>query len=272
MSATNDDSTKQLLSIKGFQELVRIVDATVHAIDPEGVVTGIGTMQTIQGLLQRDGLKQRLGQDFCDFIEQQYNESQQPDTHKFKPNVREYVKKILVYPNITPSSDWTDIAITSEEHQQLDVIASKLRFQLKIIDEKVYAVPVPGNNAIDYRIQILNLFKHAIHPVHVIANPEPQHIAVIDDANIVKECGLENVTSFITKFNQTKDSIIHIAFDKIKTTVSEDWSLSSRCYLVGINSLELTEFIKQFNETFKNMFKPSTHASFAVLPRSLHLF
>lgn len=273
MSCTNKDMSKQILAIKGFQELVRVVDATVHGIDPQGVVTGIGTMQTIQGLMQRDGIKESLGKDFCDFIAQQYNESLQPDTNKFKPNVREYVKKILVYPS-TVYQPWTEISITPDERQHLDAIASKLIFQLKIIDGKVYAVPVPGNNAIDYRVQILNLLKHNIHSENVIANPEPQHITVIN-SNIVVDCGLENVTNFVTKFNETKYSMIHVTFNKIKTTVSEDWSLFSQCYVVGIDSLELIEFIKQFNETFKDASKPicpSTHTTFAVLPRSLHLF
>ena len=278
MSGENKSETDQLSSIKGFQELVRIVDATLHKIDPQGVVTGIGTMQTIQGILERNGLKESLGKDFCDFVTQRYNDSLQPDTNEiksneFKPNVREYVKKILFYPN-TAYPPWTEIAVTSDDQHHLDTIASKLKFQLKMVDGKVYAVPVPGNNAIDYRIQILNLFKHHISS-SVIVNPEPQHITVIN-SNIVSDCGLEDVTNFVTKFNKTVHPVIHITFDKIKTTVSEDWSLFSRCYVVGIDSPELNDFIEQFNETFKDMLKKpltvSTHTTFAVLPRSLHLF
>lgn len=278
MSGENKSETDQLSSIKGFQELVRIVDATLHKIDPQGVVTGIGTMQTIQGILERNGLKESLGKDFCDFITQQYNDSLQPDTNDFKPNVREYVKKILFYPN-TAYSPWEEIAINYPgDRNRLDAIASTLKFQLRLVDGKIYAMPVPGNNAIDYRIQILNLLKPHLTvqaSSGIIVNPEPQHITVIN-SNIVSDCGLEDVTNFVTKFNETVYPVIHITFDKIKTTVSEDWSLFSRCYVVGIDSPELNNFIEQFNETFKEMLKKplavSTHTTFAVLPRSLHLF
>lgn len=271
MTINNEDDIKTI-TIKGFQELVRVIDATLHKIDSWGVVTGVGTMQTIQGLLQRDGLRGSLDKDFCDFVTQQYNGSLQPGTQIFKENVREYVKKILTFP-LSSYPPWEEILIPDENRDRLDKISSLLKFQLRMIDGKVYAIPIPGNNVIDYRLQVLNLLRNQISD-DVIVNPEPQHITVIN-SNIVSDCGSENVMNFLTSFN-TVTSTIHINFNKIKTTVSDDWSLFSRCYVLGIDSLELNDFIKQFNEMFKEMLKKplivSTHTTFAILPRTLDLF
>lgn len=264
-------------NIVGFQELVRVIDATIYKVDPESVNTGISTMRQIMNLIQCNGIRQAIGDEFNNFILQQ-NQSASMDANNYKPNVREFVKKILMYP-AQGYEPWTEVYVNDDEMNKFMELAQDLQFTITIIDGKVYAV-CDTMDTVDYREQFLTILRDHYQTISgsdkskLVVNPESQHITVIN-SNICSDIGIDHVADFVNEFNKDNESL-KIKFGKIKTTVSNDWPLFSRCYCIGIESKELNDFITKFNQRFKDCLKKpvsvSLHTTIAVVPRTLGLF
>jgi hypothetical protein len=282
-------------NIEAFQELVRIIDATTNNIDHDGMITGLSTIHYVMSLIEREKIKEAVGNDFYNFVKRQISECFLKETNTMKANVREQVKKILMYPN-SGYPPWEEVSIPENVLNDLKTKLSLLfsQFVLKIIDGKVYAIPFiepetkEGEeehkdcrlSETDYRNFILvNLKDHLEENCRLngsdysklTVNPEPPHVTIIN-SNIVSDCNIDEVKTFVSNFHKP----FQIEFGKIKTTISNDWPLFSRCYVTEIKSDTLNYFIKQFNEKFKDKLKKpiviSTHITFAIIHRSLGLF
>ncbi|VBB18745.1 hypothetical protein YASMINEVIRUS_1277, partial [Yasminevirus sp. GU-2018] len=191
-------------------------------------------------------------------------------------NVREQVKKILTYPE-TGYPPWESVDVDSKEY--MTKLSTPI-FRLTITDGKVYAVPTEQFK--EYRSTLYELLRTDMEnhcksvggdSTKLVENNESSHITVVN-SNIVHDCGQDSVREFISSTQNVVD--FTITFGKIKSTVSNDWTLFSRCYVAETESTFLTEFVDRFNVHFKDRLKKpiklSPHTTIAIVPRSLNLF
>lgn len=284
------DETHNVKNIKDFQEFIRIIDATLYKVDSAGMLNGQNTLALISNFINYPGMKEKVGQVFYDFVNDTI-ENTQTLTDTFSDatsnaNVREFVKKILMYP-ATSYEPMTDVSIPDETLQELKTHLNKVRFRIVMFSGKVYAMRIENmyeQLSNDYRKIIMSeigdiIQEHCriieLNDAKLISNPEPQHITLIN-SNIVHECNEDKVSDFIEDFRTDNDSSFTVDFGKVKTTVSNDWSLFSRCYVIDLTSEYLDKFIREFNQKFNDRLKKPVkvclHTTFAVVPRSLKLF
>jgi hypothetical protein len=154
----------------------------------------------------------------------------------------------------------------------------KVKFDLQIIDGKIFAVPCPSDLMLNMEIvngnvevslseekcsiDIFNILKPVIDNHHMsnpiincnlpIKNPEKQHLTIIN-SNVVYDCGLDQVESFLKDHKSKNNSYFYVEFNGVKSTISNDWSLFSRCYVVGIKSTYIDDFVEKFNSHFNGI-------------------
>jgi hypothetical protein len=239
-------------NIEQIQELIRVLDATLSKINPEGLVTGHNALSITNFFINIPNMKTYLGEEFVGRIDEEILKA------KNKTNVREHVKKILMYPKFEYDA-WNNFDIDEKLLEIIHRDLSNINFKLTIVDGKVYASTLNGwiNKLIFDQI-------HNLLPPEVVINSESSHITVVN-SNIVQDIGIDNVTEFVDKYVD----IFSLNYGEIKSTISRDWPVFSKCYVIKIQSDYLELFIRDFNETFKKNIKPSPHITFAIVPRSL---
>jgi hypothetical protein len=291
--------TQPRCPIEEFQEIARVYDATLYKIHPNGVLNGQSTMKIISDLIYHPGMKEKVGEKFYDFVIEQINEATESspfiislhNKHEYKPNVREQVKKILMYPAIF-YEPFLDVKIPEEKLEKVREDLHLIRFSLRVVDGKVNAVRLenayqenpykPFLN--DYRFLIMNYLGDDIKEncktlgsdaSKLTSNSDAEHITIIN-SNVVHNCGEKDVLDFVDEFTSNNYPAFSVNFGNIKTTVSKDWSLFSRCYVIEVASEYLSKFIQEFNEKFKDKLKkpvnPTLHTTFAIIPRALNFF
>jgi hypothetical protein len=291
---TVENEITDMKNIKDFQEFIRILDATLYKVDSVGMLNGQNTLFTISNFINYPGMKEKVGQKFYDFVTDTIKNTQTITDNLSESNanvnVREFVKKILMYP-ATSYEPMMDVTIPDDTLQSLKKQLGVIRFRIIMYSGKVYAMRIENmyenmydHLSNDYRKIIMSVIGDTIkehcrivesNDVKLILNPEPQHITLIN-SNIVQDCGEDQVCDFIEDFRNDNKSFFTVEFGKVKTTVSNDWSLFSRCYVMEITSDYLNKFIREFNDKFndklKKPIKVCLHTTFAIVPRSLNLF
>ena len=223
-----------------FQELVRVLDATLANVNPDGLITGHNTVSIIRFLSSFEGMNSFISPDLHHLI----NDLATTDG---KDNVRGPVKKILMYP-LTQYPPWNDIGIQFTE-------SPLFRFQICLLEGKVYAACISIPNLTDYVFDTVNL-------VGFKKNKEKCHITLVN-SNIVYDLGMDRVKQFIANWQEE----FPVVLGKVKTTESLDWSPFKECAVVEVSSDYLTNFINAFG-ALKSI-KPSTHVTFASKSRDL---
>jgi hypothetical protein len=242
---------------KKVQELIRVIDATLNNINPDGLTIGQNCLLTINFLNSVPNINNFISSEFQTLINDEVKKTQD------KKNVREHVKKILIYPQKI-YSPMSDVKMDDTIIKKINVYADKCPFHINIVNGKVYASCI-----MDSEYSLTSIAYDLTHDKledNVIKNTEPCHITLIN-SNIVADIGLYEVKKFI--YEQEKYDVFFISTGKIKTTISEDWTLFSRCYVIEIESKFIQSFLKDFNKQFNLTIKIVPHITFAIKPRDL---
>ena len=241
-----------------FQELCRVVDATTGTYNSSGLITGHNCLNFIALEYQKDGLKDFISAGLYELIGVELQKAEG------KRNVREHVKKILMYP-LTGYLDWKVHSVPGSILEDLDFAISRgLQFECKLVEGKVYAVPLTDKDLIG---TIFNFVCENIIPLRDLKfreNFETAHVTLVN-SNIVADMNPEKVAKFLKEHN--KPFSIHTG--RIKSTTSLDWSRFSDCYVVEIQSEGIDDFLREFNSEFGLNIKPCPHITFAIKSRSL---
>ena len=83
---------EQAKQVERIQELMRVLDATLATVNPQGLVDGKNAMSFINFISQVPNMESFVGKDFMSLINNQLESSAN------KENAREHVKKIWTYP------------------------------------------------------------------------------------------------------------------------------------------------------------------------------
>lgn len=226
-----------------FQELARILDATLAEVNPEGLPNGQNAFRIIRFLREFPGMVDVLSPEFIKHIDQQLGYA----------NVRREVKSIYTYPE-SGYAPWSIVLTETEKLSKANSIIEKKIFTPSIVKGKVYLI---SDNVVD---ELFQLFKHD----SFVKNPENSHITLVN-SDVVARIGEDVVKQYI---NDTKP-IFKLSSGLVKSTYSRDWPVFSECRVLEVGSKELSEWIIKFNLHFKTSITPSTHITFAVIPRSL---
>lgn len=174
-----------------------------------------------------------------------------------KENVREHIKKIWMYPQYK-YAEWINLDIDANVLSEIHDDLSKIKFVFRIVNGKVYLCPITGSFSNLIYDRVRNFLENNIVP-----NVEASHVTVIN-SNIVYDIGIDRVTEFVDKYQDE----FELGFGKIKSTISNDWSVFSKCYVIEIQSNYLAQFITDFNNQFGKSIRPSTHVTFAIRVRN----
>jgi hypothetical protein len=235
------------------QELIRVLDATIGEINPDGLVTGQNCLSIIKYLSSVEGFENFVSPDFISHIQKEVLKSES------KENVREHVKKILTYPR-TGYLPWIELEVNQEILKNISDDAEKLKFKLQIVEGKVYGVCVSEQKLNNI---VYNKIKDHI-PSTLKLNFETCHITVVN-SNVVSDIGIDIVKQFVDKYNEE----FTITTGKIKSTFSEDWSRFGECYVIELECSYIDKFLLEFNQQFNKNIKICKHITFAIEPRSL---
>lgn len=235
-----------------IQELTRILDATLATVNPPGLHNGTNSMKIFDFILHFPGMEKFIGTEAFNLV------SDQVTSAIGKDNCRQHTKQIWMYPNYK-YDPWMDVDI-----DELENVHSKLeqyKFMLKIVDGKIFLTLCNKDsfNKVIYDLVADNLGDD------IVVNSEGSHITVVN-SNIVYDIGLDEITSFLKDY---ENDVVHVKFGKIKSTISRDWSIFSKCYVIEIFCDYLTTFIENFNKKFNKAIRISPHITFAVKNRSL---
>ena len=236
-----------------IQELIRIIDATLGDVNPNGLHTGHNALAIIKFLSCFPGLDRFVSENFFEEIQKQVQLSITKD------NVRENVKKVLMHPR-NAYLPWVDYAVDKELVSEIERKVGEARFKIKIVEGKVYGVcqVQPTVNKI-----VFEYLKDKL-PVNLKENIETCHITIVN-SNIVSDIGVQKVESFMEKFNLE----FVVGTGKIKSTFSEDWSRFGECYVIEITCAYIDGFLESFNKEFNKNVKIQKHITFAIEPRSV---
>jgi hypothetical protein len=251
MSNQGQDESKRRENIHKFQELVRVVDATLASVNYSGLLHGKTTLKLILFLSSFDGMEEFLPQDYRDLIK---DKSQ---TACDKNNVRAEVKDLLMYPELT-FAPWTVIGFDTSS---MDV--SAIQFKIQIVNGGVYAkcLTTPTMSDVVYEQFIRTHNENN----NIVPNGEVCHITLVS-TDMVYNIGQDKIQQFIDEhFSNT--FTVQLG-SNILSTYSRSWSVFSLCYVVEVHSPILTDFINGFSTCF-GVINPTTHVTFAVTPRDL---
>lgn len=269
-----------------FQELCRILDATLGKINPDGLVNGTNAVKIINFLTGINGMDKFISHELNATIAIQMMLAKSKSESDEKANFREHVKKIYMFPKTGygPMTNLNLGAVTYPDiFNELQSTVSKIKFSLELLDGKVYAVPTQSgidminSDLIPYVVPQpelkdiifdsligLLLREGSETKTNVCKNMEKSHITVVN-SNIVYDCVNDKVKDFLEGY---KD-LFSVKIGDVSTTVSEDWAPFSRCYVIGIQSDYIDKFVDDFNKQFNKQIKVSKHMTFAIVPRSM---
>ena len=235
-----------------IQELIRVLDATLGEVNSAGLQTGQNCLSIIKFLSSFEGFKNFVSPDYAEHIEQEVQKSEG------KQNVREHVKKVLMYPR-TGYLPWVEFETAPQVIEEIREEADEVKFKLQVVEGKVYGVCTSEKKLNEL---VFDKVKEQLPALRL--NFETCHITIVN-SNIVADIGQENVERFIQDFNHE----FTVTTGKIKSTFSEDWSRFGECYVIELECPYVDEFLTKFNEKFKKNVKITKHTTFAIQPRSL---
>lgn len=235
-----------------IQELIRVIDATISEMNPSGLPSGQNCMSIIKFLSTFPGFDQFVSQNFRQHVNDQVAQSFGKD------NVREHVKKILMYPTDT-YLPWSNFDVESELLNQIQSDALNIKFRLRIVEGKVYGVCLSEQTLNDVVFDKLKDRLPGLKP-----NVETCHITVVN-SNIVADIGQSIVDDFLKQY----DFEFSITTGAIKSTFSQDWSRFSECFVIEVQCDYIDRFLNDFNQSFAKKINVSKHITFAIKPRSL---
>lgn len=241
-------------NVDKVQELARILDATITEINPAGLATGENGMAVIRFLSSTPNFENFVGPEFAQHVKSEITKSEN------KANVREYVKKVYMYPKYS-YDPWIPLEVEQTILCGIHEELSKLEFEFKMSEGKVYLVL--ANNGGNISEFIHNCVKNLL-PYDIIPNTEASHVTVVN-SNIVYNCGVDKVSHFMEKHC----GVFSLQFGNIKSTTSNDWPVFSECYVIEVKSDVIARFVNEFNGEFGTSIKPSPHITFGIRPRTL---
>jgi hypothetical protein len=231
-----------------FQELVRILDATLARVDETRLHSGHNALYMTRCLFNLPGMQDFISPEFKSVLANILNE----DVSNTK-NVRAQVKKCLMFPEYKyppwTEHDW-DLTDAREK-------AKEVKFKIMRIHgtSHIYAECVSKTKLADIMMPLL---------VDEFDKNTEHHITIVS-SNIV--AGLDELA--VDEFLKNYDTTFSVNLESVKSTTSNDWSVFSECYVVAISSSEINSFIQDFNTKFALNIKPSLHSTFAVKSRDL---
>lgn len=241
---------------KKFQELCRIIDATLFNINNDNSTshtghTGHNMINIMNFLLNFDGMNKFLDKDFYSHAKNIID-----NTDLTQKNVRKNVKDILMYPTFS-YSPWIS------HNLNINMTAD---FRLELVHGKVYAVCCNTNITKTIFEKVKSINSELMHGL--VPNIETSHITIVNSDVVASICNNNQ-----HKFNDFISTYINIQFSTnltcIKSTISNDWSVFSKCFVITISSKDLDDFLTDFNSAFEKNIKKSFHMTFAIKPRSL---
>lgn len=264
----NMEDEKRMENYEKMLELARIVDATLEPISKENRKNGQTFKEFMKFLIQRPGFSAYVGDEFYNHCYEQIKEADNIVT-KDNNNVYGPVKKMMMYPT-QKYLPWDIIKLDVSKWEHIQDKLKTVEFKLELNDEgKVYAYCKKG----DIVSSVFNIVKSLIEMDSAyIQNTQSQHITVINSdvvAHLYKKISKDKVQEFVNQF------CLHfsVGLDEIKHTISKDYSPFRGCYVAGIHSIFIDDFIRQFNKEFKDVLKkpvdPSLHITFAIERRNL---
>ena len=237
-----------------FQELSRLLDATLKIINPEGLINGQNTIKIIEFLKNFENMDKFISPELYVCINDEIEKS------KNKKNVREHVKKILLFPKVN-YIPFTPVIVPEKYLEEINEIAKTITFKITYVEGKLYALCQTNKKINDITYDLLY---DVINLQNLEKNPESCHVTLVN-SNIVAEIGENKVLEFIDKYNEC----FNITTGNINCNISEDWSPFKEVYVISIRSEYIENFFMKFNVLFnKNIFM-STHITFAMLKRDL---
>ena len=245
-------------NIDKFQELTRILDATLWEVNPSGGPSGQNALNLVKYLLDFPGMSEYLPANFAEFAKSEIESAGQ------KSNVRAQIKNIWMFPKFA-YEPWTRLDIPDKLLGEVhDIMTTP--YKLKIVDSKVYAASCGRPDIINKAYAKL---KEYMEP-NVVPNIEVNHITIVN-SNIVHDCGEDKVRKFVKRFKKDNHFArnMRFAYGNIKSTTSKDWARFSKCYVIEVDSADLWQFVTNFNAEFGTKINPSFHITFSILPRSL---
>lgn len=233
-----------------IQELIRVVDATLQNVSHDGLVTGQTGIKFVKFLLSVDNIEQFVGEEFHQHLQQQVLASEN------KNNQRAELKKVLMYPKFA-YDPWIPLTIDQNKLRNVHQFLNTIPFKLNIIDGKIYAVPTHIPNLVQH---IFDSLKEAIHPQY--------KVNTLSQVTLVNSDVIASINGVYEFLNNYQDEFT-LTFGQLKSTTSNDWCVFSSCLVIEISSDYIQQFLHDFNKKYDKALKPSTHFTFAVVPRSL---
>jgi len=243
-----------------FQELVRLLDATLATINPSGLHTGHNALKIIDFLANFEGMDKFVSKNLYEII-------CKASKHNHESNVRSFIKECLMYPKTDNS--WTSCGFKNFHLEQIHKELEDQWFQIKLVDDEVRA---ECKNKPNLSEVVFNMMRPYLTQDSVANEENCCHIVLVD-SKVVRECGKSKVIAFLKQQEQKpfRFNLPEQKSEAVKQTFLEDWSVFSNCLIINLESSECVNFLFEFNQNFHTSLNPSLHIIFAVQRRNLFL-
>lgn len=255
-----------------IRELIRVIDATVGDINPDGLSTGQNAMLITKLMCAIPNFAKFVSPEFLTCIGQNLREpSGEPakleeylTDESTNVNISEEIKTIFMWPKKECEPPARVLVPEMKLYRIMKNIMDRYEFTLKIVDGKVCAVPAePGAaHCHDFIAYIFEQFGEYVNGF--VPNAETRDIKIVD-SDIVTEIGIERVQQFLNDCTLP----FKIYTGEIMLAISEDCSRFSKCMMVKVDSDYLNCVLKFFNSQFGKKIMPPQHVTFAICLRSL---
>lgn len=117
-----------------FQELVRVLDATLFDLNKEKGLTGHVSLEIIKFLLNFNGIDNLISKEFKEYMFEQIKNKDSDE------NVRKEIKNILMYPE-NKYPPWNIIDVENSVLERINEKVQSIKFKIDIVDGKVFGIP-----------------------------------------------------------------------------------------------------------------------------------
>jgi hypothetical protein len=237
-----------------FQELIRLLDATLSDVNTEGSENGNNALSIVRFLSNFPGMSMYISEGFQKCISNEFRKS------KNKANVKDNVNEILLYSNDEPDSEISPIP--NEVIQNINDEIGKIKFRIQFVGQKIIAHS--SSNIIQ---MIYHKCKDYISKECIVNDVESYLVLVSekDIINVEQEYNELSIKNFCKKFSE----IITLKVKTIQSSFQKQLSCASDILTVEIESPSIDNFIEQFNVRFNKDVEMQKHCTFAVKMRSL---
>lgn len=236
-----------------FQETSRIVTAQKFPENKTDGDNGWLSINIIKNASNHEKIK--ISPEFKKLIQTIINE-----LPEYPTNVQTQVEKIWMYPNFQ-YPNWCDLEDTWGLISFANDLTQKISPRFEIVNGKVCVVM----DGFIQQLQDKFPFSKLLPEVEgLLPSFKTGHITVIN-SDVLAKCDLNEVYETNRQFNMLG---FDITFQNIKHTISLDRARFSICVALSLKSEVLQMYLDDFNKTFGTSVKPSSHITFAVLPRA----